>query len=96
MKTPCGTYPRAEGEQSRKDRLGRGSDLVGEGIVDHIEWQRNLLVSLVLSPWGNGKQASSVQAAAVVSVPWVEDTQCGRLAHRSLPGRPHCQEDHRG
>ena len=62
MKTPRGSYPRAGGEQSRKDRLGRGSDLVGEGIVDHTGRQRNLLVSLVLSPWANGKQASRLQA----------------------------------
>ena len=34
----CPWYPRAEGECARKDGLGRGIDLVGEGIVDCIRW----------------------------------------------------------
>lgn len=84
-------------ESSQGRQTWKGSDLTGEGIVDHIEWQRNLLVSPVLSPWASGKQASRVQAG------WQGCLICGcavgggysvwRLEHRSLPGRPHSQED---
>lgn len=42
--------------------MGRGSHLVGEGVVEHAGWQTSSLVSLVFSHWANRKQASRVQA----------------------------------